>query len=231
MAQQHRRRGEETRHPCDPGQRPDVFPANYPIRNAAFYYGWYTENAYGPFTDPNFYFNKGAVACHIHSFSAATVRDAGKFWAGPLLARGATAVLGNVYEPFLALTPNLDIFHDRLGERFHLCRERLHVPGGAFMDDHLPGRSALQPFNLTSEDFESLPRPQAEFAAYRTGAQLWFKEGRAAGEKKLNTLARELRSGIIYESLGLLLAGEENDLSPRSSPSIRRAGYTRTTTT
>jgi hypothetical protein len=32
----------------------------------------------------------------------------------PLLEKGAAASLGNVYEPYLELTPHLDIFNDRL---------------------------------------------------------------------------------------------------------------------
>jgi uncharacterized protein (TIGR03790 family) len=190
---------------------PDVFPADYPISNVAFYYGWYTDNAYGPFLDLNFRFSKGAIACHIHSFSASTVRDPVKFWAGPLLARGATAVLGNVYEPYLALTPNLDIFHDRLENGFTFAESAYMSQQALSWMTTFLGDPLYKPFNLSGDDFESLPRPQAEFAAYRTGALLWYKEGRAAGEKKLNTLARELHSGIIYESLGQLLAGEEND--------------------
>jgi hypothetical protein len=39
---------------------------------------------------------------------------ADKFWVGPLIRRGAAATLGNVYEPFLQLTPMLDLFYDRL---------------------------------------------------------------------------------------------------------------------
>ena len=187
---------------------PEVFPDNYPVSNAAFYYGWYADNAYGPFIDPNIRFSKGAVACHIHSFSASSVRTADKFWAGPLLARGAAAVLGNVYEPFLVLTPNLVIFHDRLVNGFTFAESAYMSTQVLSWMTTFIGDPLYKPFKIIDENFDSLPRPQADFAAYRSGARTWFKEGRAAGEKKLQTLGRQLHSGIVFESLGQLQAGE-----------------------
>ena len=35
-------------------------------------------------------------------------------WCGPLISNGVDAVLGNVYEPYLPLTANFDIFTERL---------------------------------------------------------------------------------------------------------------------
>jgi uncharacterized protein (TIGR03790 family) len=93
---------------------PGVFPPGYPMTNCALYYGWYAGSAVGPFAEPQFHFAQGAIAVHIHSFSAATLRDPNANWVGPLLMRGATATLGNVYEPFLQLTTHLDILNDRL---------------------------------------------------------------------------------------------------------------------
>lgn len=100
---------------------PPTFPAGYPITDAAVYYGWYAGNADGPFADPAFQFRPGAVAVHIHSFSASTLRSTTANWCGPLLARGAAATLGNVYEPYLSLTANLDVFQDRLMSGFTLA--------------------------------------------------------------------------------------------------------------
>ena len=205
---------------------PDVFPANYPIRDAAFYYGWYAENAYGPFSDPNFRFSKGAIACHIHSFSASTVRDPDKDWAGPLLARGAAAVLGNVYEPFLSLTPNLDIFHDRLENGFTFAESAYMSQEGLSWMTTFLGDPLYKPFKVVEQaDFDTLPKPQAEFAAYRSGARSWFNDGRAAGEKKLRTSGRQMHSGVIYESLGLLQAGENDFLAAIDSFDQARKFY------
>lgn len=100
---------------------PPTFPAGYPMTDAAVYFGWYAGAADGPFADTAFQFRTGAVAVHIHSFSAATLRSTTANWCGPLLARGASATLGNVYEPYLSLTANLDVFQDRLLGGFTLA--------------------------------------------------------------------------------------------------------------
>src|SRR5438874_7147577 len=93
---------------------PAIFPDGYPMTDCAFYYGWYAGWVAGPFTEPGFRFVPGAVAVHIHSFSASTLRDPNANWVAPLISKGAAASMGNVYEPYLQLTPHLDIFNDRL---------------------------------------------------------------------------------------------------------------------
>lgn len=100
---------------------PSTFPAGYPITDAAVYYGWYADHMVGPFAEGAFRFRLGAIAVHLHSFSASTLHSATERWCGPLLTHGAAATLGNVYEPFLALTANLDIFQDRLMAGFTLA--------------------------------------------------------------------------------------------------------------
>ena len=93
---------------------PETFQENFPITDAAVYFGWYAGDINGPFLRENFRFRPGAVAVHLHSFSASTLRSSANHWCGPLIARGAAATLGNVYEPYLSFTANLDIFQDRL---------------------------------------------------------------------------------------------------------------------
>lgn len=91
-----------------------VFGERYPMDAAAFYLGWYTEQAAGPFRDARFTFRPGAVAYHNHSGNAVTLRSADEHWCGPLLARGAAVTVGAVSEPFLHFTPHLPILVDRL---------------------------------------------------------------------------------------------------------------------
>ena len=76
---------------------------------AAFYFGWYTGQLDGPFAAPGFAFVPGAIALHIHSFSAATLRSQTAGWCGPLVARGVAATVGNVFEPYLQLTHRPDM--------------------------------------------------------------------------------------------------------------------------
>ncbi|HEX8898551.1 MAG TPA: TIGR03790 family protein, partial [Chthoniobacterales bacterium] len=52
---------------------PDIFPNSYPMTDCALYFGWYADTMAGPFTQPDFQFVPGAIAVHIHSFSASTL--------------------------------------------------------------------------------------------------------------------------------------------------------------
>ncbi len=73
------------------------------------YLGWYAASLSGPFQLPQFRFPAGAIAVHIHSYSASTVRSPGSNWVGPLIARGVTATVGNVFEPYLQLSHRPDL--------------------------------------------------------------------------------------------------------------------------
>ncbi|HTB62363.1 MAG TPA: TIGR03790 family protein, partial [Opitutales bacterium] len=80
----------------------------------AIYLGWYAEHPYGPISATDFKFPPGAIAIHIHSFSAENIRNAGIRWVGPLIMRGVAATVGNVFEPYLHFTHHLDLFMDAL---------------------------------------------------------------------------------------------------------------------
>ena len=88
---------------------PTTIPASARFDAPVLYFGWYAADVTGPFLLPGFRFPPGAVAMHIHSFSAHTVRSAEKAWCGPLIARGVTATVGNVYEPYLEFTHRPDL--------------------------------------------------------------------------------------------------------------------------
>ena len=94
--------------------REEVLPATDPLNHIGLYLGWYTASATGPWVTPPDRFVRGAIAYHLHSFSAVVVRSATAAWVGPLIAHGAAATMGTVYEPYLDLTPHLDIFTKRL---------------------------------------------------------------------------------------------------------------------
>ena len=94
--------------------KPALIPPSDPCNQVAIYLGWYGGNAYGPWVTPPRRFLPGAIAYHLHSFSASTVRSEKNNWVGPLIANGADATMGMVYEPYLALTPHEDIFMRRL---------------------------------------------------------------------------------------------------------------------
>jgi uncharacterized protein (TIGR03790 family) len=91
-----------------------MFPISVRFDAPVLYFGWYANNVGGPFLLPDFRFPPGAIALHIHSFSARTVRSSSEGWVGPLVARGVTATFGNVYEPYLALTHRPDKLLEKL---------------------------------------------------------------------------------------------------------------------
>jgi uncharacterized protein (TIGR03790 family) len=93
---------------------PETFPASFPMSQIAIYCGWYDGNVSGPFTLPKVEFMPGAIAYHLHSYSASTVRSAIDNWCGPLLDKGATCTMGCVNEPYLAATPNIAFFLELL---------------------------------------------------------------------------------------------------------------------
>jgi len=90
--------------------RPDVF-AEGTCPNAALYCGWYSVARYVP----AFRFNTGAVAVHIASFEAKSLRDEGKsYWCPGLMRDGAAATLGPVDEPYLHTFPKPTLFFGSL---------------------------------------------------------------------------------------------------------------------
>jgi uncharacterized protein (TIGR03790 family) len=98
-----------------------LLPEGLPLQALAVYYGWYTTNVSGALAEVTTRFVRGGIGVHIHSFSAATLRNSSAHWSAPLLARGAAVTAGNVYEPYLGLTLHLDLFQDRLMSGFNVA--------------------------------------------------------------------------------------------------------------
>jgi uncharacterized protein (TIGR03790 family) len=96
--------------PVEFDDQPGVFAENLPWNEVAFYAGWYSDNARGFFLHEPRRFARGALVYHIHSYSAATMRDRTQNWVAPLINAGASAALGSVFEPYLILMPHADIF-------------------------------------------------------------------------------------------------------------------------
>ena len=90
---------------------------DYPLmQDVACYCGWYTNPPDGPFrkaSKTKFRFAQGAVAFHLHSFSATSLYDANT-WVATLLQRGACVTAGNVAEPYLGPSLNCGLFFAHL---------------------------------------------------------------------------------------------------------------------
>jgi uncharacterized protein (TIGR03790 family) len=177
----------------------ETFPSGFPVTDAAVYYGWYAADANGPFADPLFRFRPGAVAAHIHSFSAVTLRSTTRGWCGPLLLRGAAATVGNVYEPYLALTTDLAIMQDRL------------MAGFTFAESAWSATKALSWMTVAIGD--PLYKPYAAWQKFgnRSGRQSSWEQYRSiilahdgsvlAAARKLRTTARQTANSLFLEAL------------------------------
>ena len=87
----------------DVDREPATMPGTARCDAPVLYFGWYAGDLNGPFALPGFRFPPGAIAQHIHSMSASTLRSTRTGWCGPLVDRGITATVGNVYEPYLQI--------------------------------------------------------------------------------------------------------------------------------
>lgn len=191
---------------------PAVFAAGFPVSDCALYYGWYAGGVAGPFTQPDFRFVPGAVAVHIHSFSAATLRDANANWVAPLLTKGAAASLGNVYEPYLQLTANLNVFNDRLLHGFTLAESAYMSHRGVSWMGVVIGDPLYRPYAswLQADSKKDVSKTASVWKAYHDFAV----ENSGKPDAEYRTLARQMASRSancpMLEDIGLMVAHEGN---------------------
>jgi len=183
---------------------PAIFPDAFPMSDCALYYGWYAGNIAGPFSQPGFKFVPGAIAAHIHSYSAATLRDENSGWAGPLVSRGAAATVGNVYEPYLELTAHLDILNDRLLHGFTFAESvfmssRVLSWMGVALGDPL-----YRPYlNWTQIDSKTPPKV-AGWRAYHDFAIKNSKLEPSDYRTQARVVAARTRNAAMLEDVGLM---------------------------
>jgi uncharacterized protein (TIGR03790 family) len=207
---------------------PGVFPAGYPMTNCAFYYGWYAGQAAGPFNDPGFRFVPGAVAAHIHSFSAATLHDANANWVAPLLMHGAAASVGNVYEPYLQLSSQLDLLNDRLLHGFTFAESAyLSLPALSWMNVAV-GDPLYRPFAswLNVDQPRETSRAQADWKFYHEFAVKNANRPTAEYRALARQAATRARNAVMLEDLGGMEARDGNFTAATSLFQQARATYT-----
>jgi uncharacterized protein (TIGR03790 family) len=112
----------------------------------ALYFGWYRGDIGGAFDREDFIFPPGAIAIHIHSFSALTLRSRTQGWTGPLVARGVTATVGNVAEPYLEFTHRPQLFLRALARGEPLGRAALYSLNALSWQAILVGDPLYRPF-------------------------------------------------------------------------------------
>jgi uncharacterized protein (TIGR03790 family) len=207
---------------------PDVFPASYPMTDCALYYGWYSERMVGPFTQPDFQFPPGAIAVHIHSFSASTLHDENANWAGPLLSKGAAATIGNVYEPYLQLTAHLDVFNDRLLHGFTFAESAYMASPVLSWMSVMVGDPLYRPYAAwLGLDEKGAEKQSNDWSAYHDFAvkngSLGADEYRAAAKR----FAVRTRNAPMLEDIGLLEADAKNYVGASGCFDLARTLYTK----
>ena len=206
-----------------------VFPDGYPVSDCAVYYGWYSDRITGPFAQPLFRFTPGAIAVHIHSFSAATLRDPAAHWVGPLLSQGAAASLGNVYEPYLQLTTNLSIMNDRLLHGFTFAESAYMATPAVSWMQVVVGDPLYRPYAswLNLEAKVAPAKTTSEWKMYHEFAV----QNASKSPAEFRTLARQVASraknGAMIEDIGLMEARDGKWPSATSHFQQARSIYTK----
>jgi uncharacterized protein (TIGR03790 family) len=208
---------------------PEIFPDGYPMSDCALYYGWYAGTVAGPFTQSDFQFVPGAIAVHIHSFSASTLHDENANWAGPLVTKGAAATIGNVYEPYLQLTAHLDVFNDRLLHGFTFAESAYMSVQTVSWMSVMVGDPLYRPYAawLALEEKRETEKVSSDWSAYHDFAaknsSLPPAEFRAAAK----VFAARTHNAPMLEDIGLLEAGAENYVGASGCFDLARTTYTK----
>lgn len=114
------------------------------------YFGWYSGSVDGPFTNYQFSFPNGAIALHIHSYSAASLRDGRKGWVAPLITRGVTGTFGNTSEPYLYFSHHPHLIMEALFKGLSLGQASLYShPGLSWVSLYVGDPLYQPPIELT----------------------------------------------------------------------------------
>jgi uncharacterized protein (TIGR03790 family) len=179
----------------------DTFPMNYPMTDAALYYGWYDWHLSGPFLNPGFRFRKGAVAMHLHSFSAEQLTDPTKNWSAGMLEKGAAVTIGNVYEPYLGLSHFFEILHKRLLEGHSWVEACWMAMPVASWQGVVLGDPLYRPFLRLDGSGEIAPEDN-DYRAVRAAFSKWPADPDER-KKQLMLAAERMGSGILAEAIAL----------------------------
>jgi len=186
-----------------------TLPGEHRFDEPVLYAGWYARNLNGPFRMPGFRFPPGAIAAHLHSFSAIPVRSTSQGWVGPLVHRGVSATFGNTAEPYLRFTHHFDLFFAALGEGWNFADAIYFAQPALSWQNIAIGDPLYRPFAVgLEEQWEAIGNPlevlSNQYAVIRR-MNLLKREG-TTGEA-LRVAARGMRTtpgpalGLAYAKL------------------------------
>ncbi|WP_269522333.1 TIGR03790 family protein [Coraliomargarita parva] len=176
----------------------------------AIYMGWYRAHAFGLWRARRWGVPPGAIAFHLHSFSATTVRSESKAWLGPFVAQGYCATFGNVYEPYLELTHRPQMVLEMLLEGRPFGEAVLYSIPVLSWEGVAIGDPLYRPFKVGLEaQLEEDEGPYASYAVLREINRLKAKEGEAAALQyarsqfiRFPSLALAYRLAALYDAAG-----------------------------
>ncbi|MEO6995507.1 MAG: TIGR03790 family protein, partial [Lacunisphaera sp.] len=164
------------------------------------YFGWYANDLNGPFALPDFKFPPGAIAIHIHMFSARTLHSDKIGWTGPLVARGVTATVGNVFEPYLQLTHRPDLLLKALSEGKNFGDAAYYALPVLSWESIAIGDPLYRPFKVSLErqerHLDQLPAELAPYVLMRE-ANLLLLQGKRGDAWTLLRTALKKRPGLL----------------------------------
>jgi len=191
-----------------------TFPVAFPMSHIALYAGWYDGVVSGPFTRPTVEFVPGAFAYHLHSANAASIHPANQSWVSSLLAKGATATLGSVYEPYLTGTPDLGVFFARfLLSGFSFGEAAYAAQGSLSWQTTVVGDPLYRPFARPPQelhrDLERRGSKLIEWSHLRVvDLNLVRKFPLASVAEYLEQIGTTKKSAVLTEKLGDLYAAQ-----------------------
>lgn len=185
-----------------------VLGEEWPLPDTILYFGWYTDHIAGALASPDFRFKRGAIACHLHSFSASIIRSPDKAWAGPLLANGAAATFGNVFEPYLSRTVHFDILNKRLLEGFTLGEAAWNATPALSWMNVVLGDPLYRPFGKGA-GARLGSGSDRDYALYQGMVQRMAADSAAHIKTAIAELAVRRRSSLLLECTALLSAHQQ----------------------
>jgi len=203
---------------CDVNPPGGAFGAADRFDAPVLYFGWYAGTVNGPFLREGFRFPPGAIALHIHSFSAGTLRDPSAQWCAPFVARGVAATFGNVFEPYLEFTLRPDLLLARLVEGATLGDAAYFATPVLGWQGVVLGDPLYRPFTVRLEEqiarLGTLPPTLAGYAVAR----------QAAVSQKLGVERRRRRPLVARGVDDLHPDGGEAGIVGEADPQLRLPG-------
>jgi uncharacterized protein (TIGR03790 family) len=155
----------------------------------AIYMGWYKQTAYEQWKNFTIKVPRGAIAYHLHSYSATTIRTKKKAWVGPLLEKGYASTFGYVYEPFLGLTVRPDLFIESLLAGNSLGEAYFFANPAISWQSALIGDPLYRPFLRTLS--EQLEMTQGGIFKNYVYLNEYYKNKKSLGEDEALAIAKK----------------------------------------